>query len=83
MGCKQPVITTRFITKGGNANKQEMFFLYKANTLRERATVDLLYPTPNWLKDEIYGKLIITTFTRITDAGETRLIDTGLIRVIE
>ena len=78
---KPLIVTTRDITGTGAANKQQMFFLFKPNTMRERATVDLLYPTPNWLRNEIYGKLAKTTFTRITDIGDTRIIDTGLIRI--
>jgi len=82
LACKQPVITMREMTKGGDANKQEFFFLTKPNTIRERATLDLIYPHPQWLVREIEGKDIVLVFERVTTGGETRVIDGGLIRVV-
>ncbi len=81
LACKQPVFTTRDIKGTGAANWQNMFFIFKPNTLRERATLDLLYPTPNWLRDEIFSDLIVTLFQRITTAGDNRVTVAGDDRV--
>ena len=77
LACKQPVITMREITQGGNANKLEVFFLFKPNTLREHATVDLLYTHPQWLVRDIESKLVVLSFLRITATGETRITGSG------
>jgi len=81
LACKQPVITVREITQGGNANKQEVFFLFKPNTLREHATLDLIYPHPQWLVRDIESQLAVTSFVRITVSGDTRITVSGDTRV--
>lgn len=81
LACKQPVITMREITQGGDANKREVFFLFKPNTLREHATLDLIYPQPEWLVREIESSLIVTEFLRITTSGDTRITVSGDDRV--
>lgn len=48
--CKDIVATTRTIGGRGKQNKANYFFLMKPNTIRENATIDLLYPTPFWLR---------------------------------
>lgn len=79
--CKTDVVTTRVIGNTGKANKAELFFLLKPNTLRERATVDLLYPTPSWLKAALQ-KGVIPPLNRITVGGFSRITTTGFIRVL-
>ena len=66
---------------GGDANKQEFFFLTKPNTIRERATLDLLYIHPQWLVRDIESKLVVLSFLRITATGETRITVSGDDRV--
>jgi len=77
--CKQIVIETRDIRGTGKANKADFFFLTKPNTIRERATLDLLYPTPNFLKFALQKG--IGAFARITTGGFTRITTNGFIRV--
>lgn len=48
--CKDIVATTRTIGGRRQQNRNNYFFLMKPNTIRENATIDLLYPTPLWLK---------------------------------
>jgi hypothetical protein len=71
----------REMTRGGDANKQEVFFVFKPNTLREHATVDLLYPHPQWLVRDIESKLAVVSFVRITAGGNTRITVSGDTRV--
>lgn len=77
--CKTDVIQTRDIRGTGKANKADFFFLTKPNTIREKATLDLLYPTPNWLKFAVQKGL--GSFTRVTVSGFTRLTTDNFIRV--
>ena len=81
LACKQPVITMREMKFSGNANKQFMFFLFKPNTLREHATLDLIYPHPQWLVRDIESKLSVLSFLRITVGGNTRITVSGDDRV--
>ncbi len=81
LACKQQVITVREITQGGDANKREVFFLFKPNTLREHATLDLLYPQPQWLVREIESAFVVAAFLRITAGGNTRITVSGDDRV--
>ena len=76
--CKPIVVTTRTFGGHGLSNRQELFFVTKPNTIRERATLDLLYPTPPWLQEAVTPD---TVFVRKTSEGETRLTDMSLIRV--
>jgi hypothetical protein len=78
---KFPIATTRLIGKTGRQNKQEFFFLTKPHTIREKATIDLIFPTPSWLQADLDGKFKKQIFTRITVTGDTRIIDGGLIRI--
>jgi len=70
----------REITQGGDANKREVFFLFKPNTLREHATLDLIYPQPQWLVRDIESALV-SVFVRITVSGDTRITVSGDTRV--
>ena len=81
LACKTDVVTTRVIGNTGKANKAEFFFLTKPNTIRERATVDLLYPTPAWLKRALQ-KGVIPPLERITVGGFQRITTLGFIRVL-
>jgi len=76
--CKTDIIQTRDIRGTGKANKADFFFLTKPNTIREKATLDLLYPTPNFLKFALQKSL---SFARITTGGFTRITTGGFIRV--
>jgi len=80
LACKQPVITMREMKFSGDANKRFMFFLFKPNTLREHATLDLIYPHPQWLVRDIESSLI-SVFVRITVSGDTRITVSGDTRV--
>ena len=80
LACRPLVITTREITGTGRENKQQLYFITKPNTIRERATLDLLYPTPSWLANAVKPEAK-QQFERITTVGDTRVIDIGLIRV--
>lgn len=79
LACKRDVITTRDIGGTGAANKQEFFFLTKPNTIRERATIDLLYPTPSWLVTALQKTSLI--FVRATINGQARVTTDGFLRV--
>ena len=82
LAFKYPVIENRLITKGGIANAQEFFFITKGNTIKERATLDLLYPTPLWLK-RLLKTQAVNTFDRITPEGYTRITPDGFLRVVK
>jgi hypothetical protein len=77
--CKQIVANVRIIGNTGKANKAEMFFLAKPNTIRERATLDLLYPTPSWLRVAVQKGS--GSFVRITTGGFNRITTGGFLRV--
>lgn len=81
LACKPIVVQTRELKGTGYANKQQFFFLTKPNTIRENATIDLLYPTPSWYETNINNPIVIPDNTRVTTQGAIRIIDTGLIRV--
>jgi hypothetical protein len=80
---KPIVVTTRNITSGGRANKLEYYLLTKPNTIPERADKGLLYPTPNFLRNEILKKLRKQAFTRITVTGDIRITTNSDIRVAQ
>ena len=77
--CKTDVIETRDIRGTGKANKADFFFLTKPNTIREKATLDLLYPTPNYLKFALQKGL--GAFARVTSGGFSRVTTAGFLRV--
>lgn len=54
--CRPIVVTTRELRGTGLANKQDLFFLTKPNTIREHATLDLLYPAPFYVVNEVNSK---------------------------
>ena len=81
LACKPIVVTTRELRGTGLANRQDLFFLTKPNTIREHATIDLLYPTPFFVKLATTPTPVVQDNARITINGFTRVIDTGLIRV--
>ena len=78
--CKPITVDTRTIGETGRANKQAYFFLMKPNTIRENATLDLLYPTELWLRKAATD--VVLTLTRVTVAGDTRITVDGDIRVV-
>jgi hypothetical protein len=79
--CKPVVFETRDIKGTGLQNKQNFFFLTKPNTIRERATIDLLYPTPFWLKQARQGSVVLT-FERVTSEGNPRVTTDDFLRVV-
>ncbi len=50
LACKPIVVQTRELRGTGLANKQDLFFLTKPNTIREHATIDLLFPSPAFIR---------------------------------
>lgn len=80
LSCKPRIITSRVLHSHGQQNRNELFLLTKPNTIREHATLDLLYPIPGFIK-EIKGELAFET--RITSEGAIRVTDTSLIRVAQ
>jgi len=73
---------TRDIMGTGKANKADFFFLTKPNTIREHATLDLLYPTPNWLKFALQRPLsAMGIFFRVTTNNRQRLTTNDFIRL--
>lgn len=78
--CRPLIVTSRELRSTGRANKAELFFITKPNTIREHATVDLLYPKPFWLDTALHPDQQFRE-ERITTDNQTRVIDTGLIRV--
>lgn len=77
--CKQITVQSRDIGETGLANRQQFFFLTRANTIREHATLDLLYPTPLWLKNSFFPKQAFST--RVTTGGARRITTGGAIRI--
>ncbi len=82
LACKPIVVTTRELRGTGDANKRDLFFLTKPNTIREHATLDLLYPTPFWLREAVTPDVTLVNNARITSDAKVRVIDTALIRVV-
>lgn len=80
LACKPIVVQSRELTGTGAVNKQQLFFLTKPNTIREHATLDLIFPTPSWLIQAIQTK---TRFVRETKNGHIRVTQGGHTRVIE
>ncbi len=78
--CKEIIANTRSIRGTGQANKNDFFFLMKPNTLREYATLDLLFTHPTWLKQAVQGAGR-QTFVRITAGGFTRITTNSFVRV--
>lgn len=81
LACKPIVVTTRELRGTGLANRQDLFFLTKPNTIREHATIDLLYPAPFFVREAVTPTVQLPDNARITINGFARVIDTGLIRV--
>ena len=78
LSCRAVTVDTRTLGGHGAANRQEFFFLTKPNTIRERATLDLLYAHPPWLVRTVQP---LTTDTRVTSEGRTRVTSDGRTRV--
>lgn len=78
--CKEIIADTRSIKGTGQVNRLDFFFLLKPNTLREYATLDLVYPHPSWLQSAVQssGKM---QFVRLTTGGFTRITTNSFIRV--
>lgn len=52
LACKPlTVVTEDDIGGTGLENAYKFFFLAKRNTIREQATLDVLYPTPNFIRN--------------------------------
>lgn len=56
LACKPIVVTSKEIPFTGQQNREFYFFLTKANTIRESATLDLLFPHPEWLKRAVQNQ---------------------------
>ena len=78
--CKDIIAGTRSIKGTGQANKLDYFFLMKPNTMREYATLDLVYTHPTWLKFAVKSRLR-DNFVRITPEGFTRITTNSFVRV--
>lgn len=79
LSCKQDIITTRNIEGTGKQNKANYFFLMKPNTIREYATLDLLYPTPAWLRAALQKTSLV--FARVVVGGTARVTTDNFLRV--
>lgn len=77
--CKNPIAETKTITGRGLENKQQYFFLMKPNTMREHATLDMLYPTPFWLRLALQKTRLLAQ--RITTGGNNRITTNDFLRV--
>lgn len=53
IGCRPVVIKNVELQLSGQANRNELFFFTKANTIREVATLDLILTHPDWLRQAI------------------------------
>lgn len=80
LACKPLTVQTRDIPGTGRQNKANYFFLMKPNTIREYATLDLLYPTPSWLNLAVQNPSLV--FQRVVTTGEARVTTTGFLRVL-
>lgn len=78
--CKEVIANTRSIRGTGQVNRLDYFFLMKPNTMREYATLDLVYTHPQWLQSAVQsrGK---QTFVRATAGGFTRITTNSFVRV--
>lgn len=79
--CKDIIFTSRTIGGHLQQNRAEFFFLTKPNTIREHATLDLLFPTPTWLQFRVQSRKLRVSFNRITTAGNTRITTNDFIRL--
>lgn len=50
LACRPVTVTTRELTGTGRANKSDLFYMTKGNTMREHATIDLILLVPDWLR---------------------------------
>ncbi len=78
--CKDIIADVRSIKGTGQANKLDFFFLLKPNTLREYATLDLIYTHPLWLKQAVQRRQR-DNFVRLTAGGFTRITTDSFVRV--
>jgi hypothetical protein len=65
----------------GRVNKQNFFYLTIPNTIREKATLGLIYPTPAVIRKALDDKKRVPQFVRITVGGNTRITVSGDDRV--
>jgi len=79
LACKQITVQTREVQGTGRANRLNYFLLARPNTIREHATIDLLYEVPTWLKNAHIKRQLFST--RITSDGATRITSAGNIRI--
>lgn len=78
--CKEVIANTRSIRGTGQVNRLDYFFLMKPNTMREYATLDLIYTHPQWLKTAVQGAGR-QQFVRATAGGFTRITTNSFVRV--
>lgn len=82
LACRPIVVTTRTLGGHGAANKAELFFVTKPNTIREHATLDLLFIPPTWLVEAVNQNQLksvretVDGHIRITQEGHTRVVTT-------
>ena len=79
LACKPLTVKNRTITGHGLQNKLEYFYLTKPNTIREHATLDMLYPVPLWLRNSPLQKQYISE--RETPDGSKRITADGSLRI--
>lgn len=83
IGCKEPIAYSKENTSTGRKNYAEVFYTLRGNTLKENATIDLILPIPDWLKQSgLEPQSTLPSGARVTNSGNIRVIDLGLIRVI-
>ena len=80
LSCRPQITETVTLTGHGLENRQQLFFYTKANTIRERATLDLLYPAPFWL---VRARQRLSFGNRITSTGQNRITSHGRQRIAE
>ena len=80
LACKEVIVTDRILQSHGAANKQELFFVTKSNTIREHATLDLLYTHPPWL---VRARQRLSYAVRVTSTGKDRTTSDGKLRIAE
>ncbi len=80
LACKPVILQNRDIKGSGRQNKQDFFLLTKANTIRERATLDLLYPTPDWLRYALQPEPRMD-YARVTSGGNERETTDDFLRI--
>lgn len=85
LACK-PIIAPVEDDIGGHLldNAYRFFFLAKRDTIKENATLDVLYPTPNFIKKARFDRTPpkVEFVKRVTTDSKTRVTTTGQIRAV-